>query len=277
MTLLDTGTGSGRSLDERGWELVRWACRRETFRVERGEWDLPAGVGDRVDLLGWVVMKGLICREIRLRDRCLLEFLGPGDVVQPTAVPGGPGLDDPPRLTAATEATVMALGSSLIRVAAKWPVALAVINRRLEAQRQHLAVQALIAHLPRAEHRLLLQMWHLGERWGRDTPDGMVLALPLTHDVLGHLAAARRSTSTLALGVLEADGLIRRREDGTWLLTPAAKEQVGVLTRANGTERLLGKTLRLRQASTELPEESRALRADPEQLLRRSGRTDQVR
>jgi DNA-binding transcriptional ArsR family regulator len=271
-TLLDSR--ARRSVDEPGWELVWWACRNHMITVERGEWDLPARVGDRDDMLGWVVMDGLVCREIRLRDRGLLELLGPGDVVQPTSVRDAPGLTDAPRLTTAVQTTLLVLGISLIRVSAKYPAALGLINRRLEAQRQRLATQALIAHLPRAEHRLLLQMWHLAERWGRETPEGTVLALPLTHDLLGHLAAARRSTSTLALRALEDDGLICRREDGTWLLTPAAEEQVRLLTPDNSASRLLGQTLRLR--STQVLEESRALRAEAEQL-RRHRRSDRLR
>src|SRR5947207_9305084 len=271
MTLLGRETDSGAGLEARGWELVWRVCHDQVFRVERGEWDLPARVGDREDLFGWVVMKGLMCREVGLRDRYMLELMGPGDIVQPSAVAEAPALGGPVRLTAATQTTLMVLGPKFIRLTARWPAGLAVVNHRIESQRQRLAIQALIAHLPRAEHRLLLQMWHLAERWGRVPGEGIVLELPLTHDMLGHLAAARRSTSTLALGALESDGLIRRLDDGSWLLTGQAEARVKRLARTNRTARVLGETLKLRQLTTEAREESRALRAEARQLRSKRG------
>lgn len=65
---------------------------------------------------------------------------------------------------------LVVLGESFIGAAARWPSLLATVQRRLEAQRESLAIQGLIAHLPRAEHRLLLMLWHLAERWGYVTP-----------------------------------------------------------------------------------------------------------
>jgi len=274
MTLVerDRDNGAAPAVEERGWELVWRACQGQTIRVGQGAWDLPARVGDRDDLVGWVVMKGLLCREVGLHDRYLLEILGPGDVVQPTAVPDPPALGGPLRLTAAIQTTLMVLGLPFIRTSARWPSVLAVVNRRLESQRQRLAIQAVIAHFPRAEHRLLLQMWHLADRWGRATPEGTVLTLPLTHDLLGHLAAARRSTSTLALSALEADRIIRRLDDGCWLLTPKAAEQVDTLAQTSRIARTLGETLKLRQITSEARAESRALRAEARQIRTRGGR-----
>jgi len=247
MTSVGRDAGPVSTPDERGWELVWRACHGQTIRVGPGVWELPARVGSRDDLIGWAVIEGLICREVSLRDRYMLELLGPGDVVQPTGVPDPPELGQPPRLTATVPTTLMVLGLPFIRAAARWPTVLAVVGRRLESQRQRLAVQAVIAHVPRAEHRLLLQMWHLAGRWGRATAEGTVLTLPLTHELLGHLVAARRSTSTLALSALESEGLIRRLDDGCWLLTPAAQRHVAALSRTGKTGRVLGQTLKLRQ------------------------------
>ena len=272
MSLVKHEGDAGVGLDGRGWESVWWACRGETITIRHGAWDLPARVASRDDLLGWVVVSGLICREVGLRDRYLLELLGPCEVVQPPNVPDTPRLGGLVRLTAATETTLMVLGRSFLRASARWPGLLAVINRALEAQRQRLAIQAAIAHLPRAEHRLLLQMWHLADRWGRVTPEGTVIALPLTHDLLGHLAAARRSTTTLALGTLEAEGVIRRLDDGAWLLTPVAEMRVNGIARTTESARVLGDTLKLRQRASAALEEARALQAEARQIRARGGR-----
>ena len=54
--------------------------------------------------------------------------------------------------------------------------------------------QALLQLSP-VETRLLVLFWHLAERWGHVTPDGITVRLRISHEVLGQLwaASARRS------------------------------------------------------------------------------------
>jgi CRP/FNR family transcriptional regulator, cyclic AMP receptor protein len=66
---------------------------------------------------------------------------------------------------------------------------------------------------------LLTLFWHLAERWGRVTPDGVLLPLTLSHRMLGQLVGARRPTVSTALGALTRAGEVSRALDGTWLLT----------------------------------------------------------
>jgi CRP-like cAMP-binding protein len=42
------------------------------------------------------------------------------------------------------------------------------------------------------EERILLAMWHFGERWGRVTPEGVFLTFPLTHKDLADVVGASR-------------------------------------------------------------------------------------
>lgn len=70
---------------------------------------------------------------------------------------------------------------------------------------------------PVPEVRLHVLMWHLAERMGRVRPDGVHLALPITHETLGHLVAARRPSVSAALGQLSQRGLRDRNGDG-WVL-----------------------------------------------------------
>jgi CRP/FNR family cyclic AMP-dependent transcriptional regulator len=120
----------------------------------------------------------------------------------------------------------------------------------------------LIAHLPRAEHRVLLQLWHLADRWGGVTPEGTVLPLALTHDLLGQLTAARRPTVTLAVSALESEGYVRRLDDGAWLLMAAAEPKVQAIAHAGGNAGVLGETFRLRKRSAQVSRDSVALRAE---------------
>ena len=122
-------------------------------------------------------------------------------------------------------------------VAQRWP---AIATRVLESgmrQLERAATQQAISQLSRVELRLLALMYHLAGRWGRVTPDGLVLKLDLTHAMLGQLVGARRPTVSLALKWLDDEGLVKRREDGAWLI---ATEAAGLLTagtasRVNGT------------------------------------------
>ena len=81
----------------------------------------------------------------------------------------------------------------------------------------HLAVALAIAHHQRVEDRLLLTLWHLAERWGRVTPDGIVVPLPLGHQRLADLVGAHRPSVTTAMGELTRAGTRqppRRRQLG---------------------------------------------------------------
>jgi len=55
-------------------------------------------------------------------------------------------------------------------------------------------------------------------RWGRVTPDGVVVPLELTHAALARVLGAARPTVTLAIRELERAGCLARRADGRWLL-----------------------------------------------------------
>jgi CRP/FNR family transcriptional regulator, cyclic AMP receptor protein len=259
--LLDVDPDLGADIGHEDWESARQACRGVLVRRPAGRWE-PLLSGEEGALVGLVIVTGVICREVQLRDRHLLELLGPGDVLQLPVSGDGPRLGTDVQLTALVDAEMLALGQPFIRAAARWPSLLLAVQQRLEAVRERLAMQALIAHLPRAEHRLLLMMWHLAQRWGVVTPAGIVVPLALSHDVLGQLTAARRSTATLALRALEQAGTIKRLQDGSWLLTTAGELAVEAIAGTPGGVPALGEILALRLRSSEAIEQARALRAE---------------
>jgi hypothetical protein len=73
-------------------------------------------------------------------------------------------------VTALDPSELIVLSKPFIHAAARWPSLLTKLHRRLEAQRQRLAIQGLAVHLPRAEDRVLLTLWILAHRCGRVTP-----------------------------------------------------------------------------------------------------------
>ena len=228
--LLDLDPDLGCGIERHDWESARQATRANLAQVNPGEWTLPTHAADPGHIIGLIVADGMISRETALSDHVVFELLTPGDVLvlpgsAPDLVVGGAV-----GLTALSRARLIVLGRPFIHATVRWPVLLANLHHRLEAQRRRLAVQALAAHLPRAEDRVLLTLWLLATRCGRVTPDGIALPLFLSHEVLGRLAAARRPTISLALRELETADLVRRRSRGHLTLTPNARRRVHQLT-----------------------------------------------
>jgi CRP/FNR family transcriptional regulator, cyclic AMP receptor protein len=75
-----------------------------------------------------------------------------------------------------------------------------------------------IAQQPRLDDRLWMLFWELADRYGRVHADGVHVDLPLTHEVLSHLVAARRPSVSVALTKLAGQGRLLRNGRG-WVLS----------------------------------------------------------
>ena len=192
--------------------------RVTTFPV--GEWDGGRLADADPSHLGLLLVEGVLAREIVLADTVSTELLGPGDIVRPWHLEGPPGL-----LPVAVRWNALAavrLGLIDRRMAAllgRYPEIGAVIVDRLSERAQRLAITQAISQLNRVDRRLLALFWHLAERWGRVSRDGIAVPLALSHRLIGELVGARRPTVSTALAELARDGQLVRRDDGTWLLT----------------------------------------------------------
>ena len=94
---------------------------------------------------------------------------------------------------------------------ARWPEVTAALFDRLSERSLRLATTQAISQLTRVDRRLKALLWHLAERWGRVSGDGVVVPLALTHRILGQLVGARRPTVSTALGELAERGELTRR------------------------------------------------------------------
>jgi CRP/FNR family cyclic AMP-dependent transcriptional regulator len=172
--------------------------------------------------LGFLMLQGLMLRETEVAGAGAAELLGAGDVLVPgnrpaaDMMPGGESVDW--RLL--TPARLAVLDGAFLQRAARWPQVGWHLTRRTLNRGQASAVQLAICSRPRIEDRLQLLMWNLARRWGRVTPGGVRLDLPLTHAVLGKLVGAHRPSVTTALGSLGDRGLVLRDGDG-WVLREA--------------------------------------------------------
>lgn len=226
VSLLDLEPELGRGISHEDWQAARHAVRSHVVHLKRGRWGVLPGA-DKPGVMAIVVSDGLISREIALGEHVVFELLGPGDVLLPAAAePDSGALAGNPVLSILSASKLIVLSEPFVVAAARWPVLLINLNRRLEASRRRLASQSLATHLPRAEDRVLLTLWMLAASCGRVTPDGITVPLSLSHELLARMTAARRPTVTLALRSLEDAECITRGVDGLFTLTPAARRRI---------------------------------------------------
>jgi CRP/FNR family transcriptional regulator, cyclic AMP receptor protein len=192
--------------------------RARVLRVERGEWDARHDAQEVRGGHGLLVLSGVLVRRVGITDHIGAELLGPGDLLRPLE-------HDGEQATLPFEATWRAL--EVLRLAVldhRWSVRMCqypdvgiAITARAMLRSRRLANTLVIASHPRLDERLRLLLWEFADRYGTVHPDGVHLRLPLTHEVLAELAAARRPSVSTALGRLTRAGDIERR-DGLWVL-----------------------------------------------------------
>jgi CRP/FNR family transcriptional regulator, cyclic AMP receptor protein len=220
MPLLDLDPELGAGLTPERLAMARNALQVRIVRLPRGEWagETLRSIGH--SNVGLLVIHGVVAREVVLDDTVSTELLGPGDLLRPWAT------DDESQLLAhgvrwqvLAEARLAMLGQAFGRSLGRYPEITAALLDRACARAQRLATTQAICQLNSVDRRLLALFWHLAERWGRVTADGVVVPLTLSHRLLGELVGARRPTVTTALAALDRQGKVRRRADATWLLS----------------------------------------------------------
>jgi CRP/FNR family transcriptional regulator, cyclic AMP receptor protein len=170
--------------------------------------------------LGLLVVDGLVFREVQMLGTRSAELLGSGDLLRPGDMDGDDSLPVPVevRWTVLAPLSVAALDEPFLANACGYPEVLARLVGRAVARSKAQALQLAITNLKHVETRVLVEFWHLAERWGRVGPSGVRIQLPLTHELLAKLVGAARPSVTTALGHLADRGLLRR--DGeSWLLS----------------------------------------------------------
>ena len=114
--------------------------------------------------------------------------------------------------------TVAVLDRRFAAEMTRYPEITASLFDRLSERSLRLATTQAISQLTRVDRRLKALFWHLAERWGRVSGDGVIVPLALTHRILGQLVGARRPTVSTALSELAEREELTRRPDGSWLL-----------------------------------------------------------
>jgi hypothetical protein len=228
--VLDLDADLGRLLDAEANSRARQRLVVQVATVAKGSWDVSGISSVSASNLGLLLLDGVVAREIALNGTVSTELLGRGDVIRPWSDDGEEPLAGAEvRWNVLSEGRFALLDTAFAGRAAAFPGIGAILLERLEARTRRLALLQAIAHMTRVDERVLALMWHLCDRWGRVTPDGVLLPLRLSHRTIAELVGARRPTVSSAIGELARRELLARRDDGAWLLLgeqpPARRRQ----------------------------------------------------
>ncbi len=191
--------------------------------------DVSEGEFDPAETLtvagGWygLLVEGMVNFSARIGDHVALRVLGPAAVVPALEVPRS-GTGAHAQWSMAVPGRLAVLGEDFLHAARRWPSLFTNLLVRIHEQTEQLVTQLALCQLPRVEDRLLAMLWLLSESWGKVTSAGTVVPLHFTHEALGAMVGARRSTVTLALGKLTEGGAIVERDSG-WLLVEPPPQQ----------------------------------------------------
>jgi len=199
-------------------DAARQASLAPLMLVGSGRWDARTDADRARDGYGLLVLDGLLIRRCGFDGRFGAELLAAGDLLRPWDFDG----DDPLRFDttwrALTDTRLAVLdGHWTARMARFSRIGPALAGRALMRSRRLTALLAIVQQ-PRLDVRLWMLFWELADRHGRVCADGVHVDLPLTHEVISHLAAARRPSVSGSLTRLASQGRIRR-EDRSWVLS----------------------------------------------------------
>ena len=217
MRILELDPDLAPGLDPEARDQATEASDAEVIRLEPGVWKPPTEA--EPGHMGMLVMDGLLSRTLQLANRQSVELLTQGDVLRPWILLGPTSsLTADATFSVLEPATIAVLDSDFARRVSPWPEIAGALMDRLVLRSRWLAFSLAISHVRRVDERLVLLFWHLADRRGRVTADGIVIPLKLSHSAIAKLVGAQRPTVSTALGQLRDRGVLERNANDSWLL-----------------------------------------------------------
>jgi hypothetical protein len=220
--------GGIRLIEEAPW--LGEGLREEDLEQARRELVVPVQSEDlgswtwrtQPPAVGLLIIDGRIARGLHIDDAPAhgIEVLGDGDLMRPWTFRGGLA-SVPSRVdwVVMAELRLAVLDLAFVRGALRWPrIWINLLDSSVERTRT-LSYFLTARQVIRLEARILLTLWHLADRWGRVTPEGVTLELPrLTHEMIARMVSARRPSVTTGIRRLREMGVLEVRSRGRWLL-----------------------------------------------------------
>jgi CRP/FNR family transcriptional regulator, cyclic AMP receptor protein len=221
--LIDADPDLGQYLTDARLAAARRELVAEIGQTSRGSARLDERAPGGVSGVGLLLLDGLVERDVAIADTISAELLGPGDVIRNRNYEQAPSLLGATiRWDVLADTRFAVLDDRFGQLLLRYPEVHAAMLDRMIDRIHRLSTAQAISQLNGIDRRLLALFWHLGERWGRVSTDGLVVPLDLPHRVLAQLVGARRQTVSTAIGRLAERGELRRRDDGAWIVDRAS-------------------------------------------------------
>jgi CRP/FNR family transcriptional regulator, cyclic AMP receptor protein len=218
VTVLHEDAGLYEAVGDERATQARSASTARMLQVPTGSWDATDDADAARGGFGLLVLAGVLVRRVGVDGRYGAELLAQGDLLRPWQHDGGAAVmpfETAWRVVAPSRLAVLDLRWAA-HMAPFPEVAGELAGRALERSLR-LATMMAIVQQPRLEQRLWLLFWELADRYGKVHGDGVHIDLPLSHEVISHLAAARRPSVSSALSRLAERGVVRRNDRG-WVI-----------------------------------------------------------
>ena len=223
--ILDEDPALGADLSREDFAQARQYAIAEVTELGRGVHD-PSTIGGP-ELLGLLVLDGLLVRGVQVAQRRCGELVAPGALVRPW---DNFGKDAPMpfeiRWRVIQPVRLALIDQRISAVSARWPALMHGLIQRAVERSHALALNVAIHCLQHVELRLLVLFWHLADRFGRVTAEGIVIPLKLSHGDLAELIGSQRPSVSSHLSRLSGRGEVVRRQDRTWLLRGDPPEEL---------------------------------------------------
>jgi CRP/FNR family cyclic AMP-dependent transcriptional regulator len=225
--VLEVDPDLGQGLDPAAFAVAERELVADTLTLERGRWDAYATWKAVPAELGMLILEGVLARDVRIGKRASLEVLGAGDLVRPWPTDRhAAALSAELRFEALEPVRFAVLDGTFAVHACKWPSVLGQVTNRVMGRATSASLRLLIHQVVRIDDRILLSLWGLAERFGRVTPEGVLLPIPINHTMMARFVGAQRPTVSQAVGELVRRGEVARLEDGGWLLKGSFPEHL---------------------------------------------------
>lgn len=218
VSVLESDPELAEDLSEDQLRLARSQAYATSRCYARGRWTAPTDI-DSAGSLGLLVLRGYIAHWLTVAGCTSAELLGPGDLLQPwLAPPFEQSQSVSVEWTVIQAVRIIVLDRSFVQRVSTWPEIVTTAARRLTWRTQWLAFQLALSAQRRMEDRVMMLLWQFAQRWGTVTPEGVLLDVPLTHELLASIIGSRRPSVSAAVGRLVERGQLRPRPRSRWLL-----------------------------------------------------------
>ncbi len=227
ISIIDADPDLGELLDPTERERARQGTVTRVRRLPPGKWVALEALEEAAYHQGFLVIDGMLSREVDVLGRRCVELIGDADVLRPWGWdPSGSHVNAEVEWVVLEPTRMAVLDHALVSQINPWPQLGLELFARGTRRAHWLAISLAISHHPRVDDRLLLTLWQVAERWGRVRPDGISIPLPLPHERLATLVGAHRPAVTTAMGELTRAGLVSRGADRMWVLHGDPPEDV---------------------------------------------------